>query len=227
MIAVFDSSSLISISQSCLINLLRGLKGQGNITFAVPKSVFLEVVENPLRIKRFELNAVRLQKAFEQGWLEVKALDSEHSALAEEIGAKANHLLYMDRKPITLIHRAEMESLALLKQLDSNLLVIDERTTRTIIESPKQIKGLIERRKNRSVDLNEKNADALQRMFSSLNIVRSAEFVALAFERKLLEADLPLSRQSLEAALYAVKYAGCAVSSAEIEKFMAGRKDEG
>ncbi len=224
MIAVFDSSSLISLSQSCLINSLKELKEQSNALFVVPKSVFFEVVERPLKIKRFELNAIRIQKAVREGWLKVKTLDAEHSALAGEIGEKANHLLSIKGKPIKLIQRGETEALALTKQLGSQLLVIDERTTRTIIENPGQLKQLIERRRGKRASVNEKNSRELKKMFSGLNIVRSVELVALAFERSLIARELPKSRQALEAALYAVKYAGCAVSSAEIESFLSEAK---
>jgi predicted nucleic acid-binding protein len=222
-IAVMDSSSIISISQSCLIASLGGLSGKDN-RFVIPESVFAEVVEKPIQIKRFELNAVRIEKAVKEGWISVEALNARHSALAAEIKNKADSLFFIGGKPISLIHRGEAEALALTKQLGSSLLVIDERTTRSMLENPKQLKRLIERRRNKKVRLDEKNAVSFQKMFQELSIARSVELIALAFERNLIASDLPTSKQALEAALYAVKYAGCAVSSLEIEKFLAGVK---
>ena len=67
-------------------------------------------------------------------------------------------------------------------------------------------------------------AAKLKEMFSDLEIARSVDLVALAFERKLLGKELPQSKQALEAALYAVKYAGCAVSGNEIEHFLGTKK---
>ena len=215
---VFDSSSLISVSQSCLINSLRGLRGDNS--FVVPKSVYYEVVERPLQIKRFELNAVRIKKAVDDGWLEIKRLDAKHKKMANDISSKVNNLIYAKGKPVKLIHSGEIEALALLKQLESNTFVIDERTTRTIIENPKRLKELIERRRHTKASINVDNAGLVKKMFDGLNVVRSVELIALAFERGLIARDIPKSKQALEAALYAVKFAGCAVSGKKIEEFL-------
>ena len=222
MFVVFDASSLISMGQSCLINALKELKEQTGHNFVVPESVFFEVVERPLRIRRFQLNAVRSQKAIRDGWLEVKKLDKKHRELSKEIEVQANNIISVMGKPVKLIQRGEAEALALTKQLNSNFFVIDERTTRTIIENPQQLKQLIERRRHKQARLNQSNANYLKKMFSDLNIVRSVEMVALAFEKNLATAELPKTKQGLEAALYALKYAGCAVSGEEISEFLAG-----
>lgn len=224
MIAVFDTSSLISMSQSCLINSLKGLNNSGKHTFVIPESVYGEVVERPLNIKRFELNAVRVQKAVDEGWLKVMQLNAPYRNLANQIADLANNMFFIKGMRIKLIQAGEIEALALLKQLNSNLLIIDERTTRAIIESPEQLKRLIERRRNRKVNFKEENAIKLKKMFPALEIARSVDIVALAFERNLLGNELPQSKQALEAALYAVKYAGCAVSSNEIEHFLGSKK---
>ncbi len=224
MIAIFDASSLISMSQSCIINLLGELKQGDKNTFVVPESVYDEVVKRPLTIRRFELNAVRLQNVIDRGWLEIRNLDKEHLEFAREIDEKANQILFLRGKPIKLIQRGEIDALALTRQLGSNLLVIDERTTRTIIESPKKLKSLMERRRKTRLFLRTENSNALRNMFADLNIVRSIELVALAFERNLLGGELPRNKQALEAALYAVKYAGCAISHDEIDQFLSRKR---
>jgi|TARA_B100002003_G_C13964311_1_gene466948 predicted nucleic acid-binding protein len=223
-IAVFDTSSLISMSQSCLIASLKGLRNENENTFVIPESVYGEVVERPLKIKRFELNAVRVQKAVDEGWLEVKELNAPFRDMANKIADLANNMFFIKGKRLKLIQAGEIEALALLKQLNSNLLIIDERTTRAILESPMQLKRLIERRRNKKVNFKEENAAELKEMFPELDIARSVDLVALAFERKLLGEELPQSKQALEAALYAVKYAGCAVSGNEIERFLGSKK---
>ena len=222
MFVVFDASSLISVGQSCLINTLKELKEKTGHDFVVPESVFFEVVERPLRIKRFQLNAVRSKKAVREGWLEVKKLDSRHRQLSKEIEVQANNIISVRGKPVKLIQRGEAEALALTKQLNAPFLVIDERTTRTIIENPQQLKSLIERRQHKQARLNQSNANYLKKMFSDLSIVRSVEMIALAFEKGLATAELPKTKQGLEAALYALKYAGCAVSGEEITAFLTG-----
>jgi len=221
---VFDSSSLISLSQSCLIKAVKGLAESGNASFAVPQSVFFEAVQRPLQIKRFELNALRLKKAVQDNWISVEKLDSEHAGLTKEIEETANSMFYLNGRAIRLIQRGEAEALALTKQLSSKLLVIDERTTRTIIENPTQLKAIIERRRHKRVKMDGKKANRLREIFSGLSMARSVEIIALAFEKGLLEEELPKGKQALEASLYAVKFAGCAVSGMEIEKFLRERK---
>ena len=223
MIAVFDASSLISMSQSCLINILGDLQHEIGARFVVPESVYAEVVEKPINIKRFELNAVRIKKAVDEGWLEIKALDRIHQEQATEIDGIANQLFFIKGRPLQIVQRVEIDALALLDQLGSKLLVIDERTARSIIEDPARLKTIIERRKDRRVFLKKENADALRAMFPDLRIVRSVELVALAFEKGVAAKELPNDKQALEAALYAVKYAGCAVSRSEIEQFLSGK----
>ncbi|MEX2701861.1 MAG: hypothetical protein Q6368_002170, partial [Candidatus Baldrarchaeota archaeon] len=71
---VVDSSSLISLSSSCLFDLIGELSKLG-IRFVVSKTVAEESVYNPLRIKRFELNALRIDRGISKGWLHVAKLD--------------------------------------------------------------------------------------------------------------------------------------------------------
>ena len=53
-----------------------------------------------------------------------------------------------------------------------------------------------------------------------IKVFRSVERVAVAFEEKLFGKELGDTRKDLEAALYAAKFAGCAVSENEIKEFL-------
>ena len=89
---VFDSSSLIALSQTCLIELLAGLREKMKADFLIPAMVEQEVVARPLHIKRFELNAVRIKKAVDSGVFIVKELQSEQDM--ERISGIANNCLF-------------------------------------------------------------------------------------------------------------------------------------
>jgi len=218
---VFDSSSLISISQSCLINVLGGLKKKMNAKFIIPKAVYAEAVERPISIKRFELNAIRIKKGVEQGWFSVQGVKDGH--LMGEIDGLANSCFSVRGRPVRLLQLGEVEALALIRELEADALVIDERTTRMLIENPRQLEKIMEARKRKNVRVEERQAREFGQMFKGVAISRSIELVALAYEFGLLGQELPRGKQSLEAALFALKYSGCAVSAREINLFLQGR----
>ena len=219
---IFDASTLISISQTCLVNLLRGLKREMNAEFVVPKSVFYEAVQRPISIKRFELNAIRIKKVIEENSFKVMACKDK--GLFDEIAGIANACFFIKGKPIKLLQRGEIEALAVIKEHGAEAIAVDERTTRMLIEAPKQLRKILQARRHKKIDIDRENVRRLGEMFKGLSIVRSVELIALANEFGLLQEELPKGSQSLEAALFAAKYSGCAVSSREINIFLNASK---
>jgi len=143
---VLDSSSLISLSETCLIKTIAGLKKTG-IEFIIPKSVEFETVTRPMEIKRFELNAERIEKAINEGWITVGELGIEGRDIARRIDFLANNSFYYQNKPIQIMHSGETGTLALLKSENVDALVIDERTSRMLIENPEKLRAVMQRRK--------------------------------------------------------------------------------
>lgn len=217
---VFDASCLISVSQTCLIDILGGLKEKTGASFFIPLTVFQEAVQRPIAIKRFELNAIRIKKAIDEGWFKVSEVEDKR--LLGQISSIANNCFFIKDRPISLLQRGEIESLALVKQLKAEAFAIDERTTRMLIESPGQLQQIMQARRKIRIEQNRESAARLSEMFQGLEIVRSVELIALAEELGLLQEGLPKGKQSLEAALFAAKYSGCAVSSREIKMFLQG-----
>ncbi len=220
---IFDSSTIISISEKCFTHLLRGLGSEGHATFVIPQSVYEETVERPMQIKRFEIGALRIQQAVHEGWLKVVPTNAETRALTLKIVDSANRLFYADRKPLTIVQRGEAETLALCKNRRASMVAIDERTTRMLIEDPWRLQNYVAYKHQQEIKLNEPGLKEFIKLVSDIRVVRSVELIALAYERGYFEGTLPDSPQALEAALYALKFAGCAVSGAEIESFL-GRK---
>jgi len=218
--AVMDSSSLISISETCLMDVFGNLVEKTGADFFIPKTVEEESVLRPLKIKRFELNALRIKKAIQKKWIKVAGVDSTTRGEMNLIASIANNVFFSNEKAIKLIQAGEAEALALLKNLGANLLVVDERTTRMLIEKPMALKEFMERRQGIKIKVNEKNLGKFQEMFKGIAIVRSVELIALAFERGLVAGEIEQTKQALEACLFALKYRGCAVSAKEILDFM-------
>ena len=217
---VFDSSSLISVSQSCLIEVLHDLRDAMKADFVIPQSVLQEAVKRPLHIKRFALNAVRLKKAVDENWLVVKEVAEKRRAT--EIMNTANNCFFKRNKSIALLQKGEIDALALTLQNPGSTLVVDERTTRMLVEAPFKLQTLMESRQRQNISVDKENVKAFQSMFKDLNIVRSVELIALSFELGILGKELQQNKQALHAALYAAKFSGCAVSGAEIDNFLRG-----
>ena len=65
-ILVFDSSTIISLSLNSLLYILERLHEKHNIRFIITEEVKYEIVEKPLQIKRFELEALMIQELLYQ-----------------------------------------------------------------------------------------------------------------------------------------------------------------
>ncbi|MBI4053348.1 MAG: hypothetical protein HY394_04900 [Candidatus Diapherotrites archaeon] len=219
---VFDSSTIIAVSNSCIINILGALRKSTGAGFVIPSGVEYETVTRPVAIKKFELNAVRIRRAIGSGVFEVDRQNL--SSLNEKIAGLANNSFFAGSNPIELIQLGEIESLSLILKRKAKALAIDERTARMLVEDPKGLKSLMEKRHGVRLSADWQKLDELREMFSGITIVRSTELVAMAFRRGLFQPELEQSRQGLEAALFAVKFNGCAVTTPEIEKFVAGAK---
>ncbi|MBN1940803.1 MAG: hypothetical protein JW772_01330 [Candidatus Diapherotrites archaeon] len=220
---VFDASSLISISQTCLIKCLADLRKKLGLDFFVSPTVFREVVSKPIKIKRFALNAVRVNELVEQQEIVVEALNPESEDLRHELDKICNNMFFAKNKPIRIMQTGELEALALLRQLNSKVLVVDERTARMLIENPFSIRSLMERRHHKKIREDTQKLKEAREMFSETIVLRSVELIALAFETNALAGQIENTRDALEAALYAAKFSGCSVSFEEIQEFV-GKK---
>lgn len=218
-IFVVDSSSLISLSASCLMDIMKGLCKELKMRLIISKAVLNESIKNPLKIRRFELSAFRINKGILDGWLEVKELSREEQHFAKEIMETANGCFLSKHGYLKIIHLGESETLALGKSINAKGIVIDERTTRMIIEEPEKLRRLLQKRHGEKVIMNEKKVKFFKKNFRKQIIVRSSELIALAYERGLLEKALGENKEVLKAALYSLKYNGCSLSSGEIERF--------
>lgn len=210
------------MSDSCFITLFKHLKEREKISFIIPESVYYESVERPLKIKRFELNAVRIKNAVDNGFLEIAKTTLEIKNMMNELSTVTADLCKADGRKITLINKGEAETLALMKEINSKILLIDERTTRMIIEEPQNLMSFLQHRHKCKITLNKGRMDEFKNFFTNINVIRSVELIALAYDDGAFEMQMEKSKQALEAALFAAKYAGCAVSAKEIKDYLQG-----
>ncbi len=211
---VSDSGPLISLAENCLIWTLRGLANP----VIIPKGVEYEAVIHPLSINKYEFNAMRIQQMIKEQ--EVIVDDRDIRQRTGQVLNLTNNLLYYKGKPIKIIHEGEAEVLALALERGLSTVLIDERTARLIVEDVEQVKKYMESRMDMELELNQKNAEYLREMFKDMHVLRSTELVIFAYENGFLD-DYGKGLNVLEAALYAMKKSGCAVSKNEIEEYIA------
>ncbi len=221
---VLDASTLISLAESCLFYILRDLKEKKGIQPVIAKAVKDESVSKPIGIKRFELSAVRVRHAIENGIIEVANLSSEFKAFCSEIEKKANSIFYSKHGNITLLHAGELESIALLKQLNASVFAVDERNTIMLFENPLRLRWLIEKRHHSKIFYNKDVLRDFRQLLPKATLVRSSELVAFAFDNGFVEEELGTGKKALEGALYSLKFMGCAISMKEISNYVKDHK---
>lgn len=214
---IFDSGPLISLSISGLLHTLEQIKRKfPNIIFVITPSVKKEVIDKSLSIKRYELNAIKLQSLIESGVLSMSSKYVSDGALSREIVRIKNlssNILKADGKFLEIIHEGEISCLAFSSLCgEDNLIVIDERITRLISESPNNLKIIMERKIHMPVSINRKNLKA----FENFRFIRSCELVYFAHINDMY--GYKKNRTTLDALLYSLKYAGASISSKEIEE---------
>lgn len=212
---IFDSGPLINFAMNGSLHILEKLKKEFNGDFLITKEVRQEIIDTPLTIKRFELEALQLKSLYDKDIIKLADLTpqqvDELRKKRDEIMNAANTTFKTKKRYIHLLDKGESAVLALSSLLNSPYIVIDERTTRILCENPENLKKLLEKKLHTSITANKKNYS----YFKGYNVIRSTELAYIAYKKGFF--DIKDSR-ILEAALYALKYRGCSISEAEIEE---------
>lgn len=220
---IFDSSTLISLSMNGLLGELKKLKEIFKGGFIITKEVKQEVIDRPIEVKRFELEALRVKEMLDEGILELPESlgikSDEVSAGKEKMLGIANTMFIGDGREITLIHSGEASCLALsrilLDKKIPHVIAMDERTTRMLGEKPEKLKELLERKMDTAVKLVRGDF----KYFRGFRFIRSTELMYVAWKKGIIE--LKDGKKVLDSLLWAVKFKGCAVSEDEIREIMA------
>ncbi len=210
---VADSSAIISLAINCMSSAL----GELNASIVVTPSVYNEVITQPLTTKRFALEAMRIGKLFDKKIISVKEVDRK---AANEILDAVNSVFEVRGRPLNIIHRGEADAVTLARDVKADALLIDERTTRLLIEDIQEVKNTLSFRTGKKIEVNRKKFDELGRMLPQIPVIRSAEIAAIAYEKGVLDKQLEAGRGNpLDAALCALKFSGCSISWEEIEEY--------
>jgi len=218
-VLIFDSGTIINFSMNGLLYLLEELKKNFDGKFIITGDVKYEIIDRPLKVSRFELEALRVKRLLDLKILEmptVLKIDPETiKAKTRELMDKANHKVKSEGQWIKIVSDAEMSCLALSSILHSqkieNIIAIDERTTRILSEKPKNLEKIMTRKLRKRVKVENGGL----KEFAQFRFLRSSELVYVAHKKGLLKVKGPLA---LEAALFATKFKGSSITFDELKE---------
>jgi hypothetical protein len=216
---IFDSGALISLSINGLLDELSKLKGIFKGKFLITEQVKAEIIDKPLKIKYYELEALKVQELLEDKILVMASSYGINNSLinskTEEIMNRANNIFMSSNNKINIMQLGESSCLALSNILDEkgveNVIAIDERTTRMLVEKPENLKDLLERKIHVKMTIVKRDFE----YFKNFKIIRSVELMYVAWKKNLIDLK---KGNVLDAVLYALKSKGCSVSEDEINE---------
>jgi hypothetical protein len=200
---------------------LKKLKAEFKGDFYITPGVKQEIVDKPLNSKRFKFEAMQVMKEIKENTL--TEYDSEQlRSKSLELLSLANNMFMAERNYIKVVDYAEMEVLACCLLVNANAAIIDERTTRTLVEKPERLKEILERKLHTKIAINRENMNKLSELIKNIKVIRSLELTVISYEKGFFRDYTPNiknpQKNLLDGLLWAVKLNGCSVSADEIEK---------
>ena len=220
---IFDAGPVISLVMNNLLWVLEPLKKKFNGKFCITEAVRKELVDRPLETKKFKFEAIQVEKLIENGVLDI----IDNNFIRERTPSllnTANEIFKAFNNYIKIVHYAEMSVIAAAISLSADAVVIDEKTTRFLIENPKMIVEILKKTLHTPISINENNLKEFNNTTRNIKTIRSIELVTIAYEHGLLDTYITkisdARKNLLESVLWGVKLNGCAVSKEEIEQIV-------
>lgn len=219
---VCDSSALISLTDSCIGQTLPFVAKKFNISFIITDAIEYECVTHPLSLatKEYAFSALRIKNAIQNGSIVKVASSPSIIKKRDEILALSNNVFFAQGRPMTLLHAGEAEMLALASEFNMTHVLMDERTTRLMMEAPFKIKAHFEEEFQTNVMVNRESLEKFSNLVKGISISRSTELLTLAYENGYFDDYKALKKDTYVAALYHLKYSGCAIRYDEVEELI-------
>ncbi len=213
---ILDAGPIISLTMNGLLPVLEKLKKEFNGKFIITPHVRKEVIDKPMKIGKYKFEAVLVKDLLDRKVLSLSSeiignnqLDSETKKIMDNV----NSIFKSVEGKINLIQEGEASCLAFSNLCNcDNVIAVDERSVRILVEAPENLKGLLEKKLHTSVIVNHSNLKKLK----NFKFIRSAELMYVAYKKDLF--GIKKTKELLDAVLYAVKFKGAAISSKEIEE---------
>lgn len=221
---VFDSSTIINLALNNLLWILAPLKEKYQGEFYITESIKKEIIDRPFQIKRFKLEAIQISNELEKGVLKVYK-DEDLTRENEELNELVNKIFLGRKKYLKIIDEGELTALVLAKKVNAQALVIDERTTRLLMEAPGALSTLFHNKLKENIKIEQKNLKLFKKSYGDIPIIRSVELGIAAYELGILNQYLPKKdaqarKDLLDALLWSMRFKGCAVSEKEMQEIL-------
>jgi hypothetical protein len=220
-VLIFDTGPIISLATNNLLWILKKLKAEFRGEFYIPSTVKQEIIDKPLDSKRFKYEAMQVMKEVKDTTLSIYDNEQLRNKTLELLSL-ANNIYYAHNRNIKIVQYADMEVLASALLLNASAVVIDERTTRTLVESPDRVKSILEHKLHLKINVNKENLDKLTSSIRNIRVIRSIELVIMGYEKGFFKEYIPNiqnpQKNLLDGLLWGVKLNGCSVTAEEIEK---------
>lgn len=221
---IFDSGTIINFAINGLLTEFRELKKIFNGKFLITEEVKSEIIDKPLTIKRFMLEALQIKSLLDDKIIELPSsvgVDKELiSKMTNDIRNLANNTFYSEGNAIQIVASGESSCIALSQILSNNkiknVISVDERTIRILFEKPENIESILEKKIHKGIYSKQENF----KKFKGYTFIRSSELIYVAYKKGIVKLKNH-NTQILDALLWALKFNGCSISEeeiAEIEK---------
>lgn len=214
-----DSGPIITLTTSALLPMLGKFKKKYGVEFIIVNSVKKELIDSPINIKRFELEALYVSNEIKKKNLSVVQLNLETKRITEKISNLMNSMILVNNKPIELMHIGELDSIgyAIINKIE--MLCVDERNTRLLIEDPWLLSKIIGSRLHKKTTVNEQKYNELKEIVKGLKIIRSSELAIKAVKENIISLNKVTNKKELiYAILWNFKIHGCTIAALDIEK---------
>lgn len=217
---IFDTGPIISLVTNNLLWILRPLKEKFNGEFYITPKVKNELIDKSLITKRFKFEAISILEYIKDGTLRIIDKTIPKTELLLNL---ANSIYQAREKNMEIVSKGEIEALALTSELKASALVIDERTTRMLLEDPNALTKILSNKLHTPVNMNKNNFKKFESEINGINIIRSAELLTIAYELGIFNKYLTNGINKkilLDGLLWGTKLRGCSISEQEINDIM-------
>ena len=225
---IVDTGSVISLVTNNLLWLFKHLDKHYPGSFVIPGSVRSELIDYPMKTKKFKLESLMVNDLIMEGHFKVYDKNKEVSLVSDKLMDYANNMFVARGRPVKILQKAETDVLALAIHLKSDALLVDERALRLLVENPKKMVKILGGKLHTQVTINQNEMKEFSKMVKGINVLRSTELVTVAYELGLLDRYITAKKvlhkkykqPLLEGALWALKLKGCSISSEEIDEIL-------
>jgi hypothetical protein len=113
----------------------------------------------------------------------------------------------------------EAECLAIFASASAHMLLVDEKTTRLLVENPHKLRETIQVRNSEGVRLDQGRRDEFGSLTRDVACLRSSELLAFAYSKGYFDDYRNLKDDAFKASIYALRDSGCGLAASELVEY--------